>query len=501
MSFDFDLLVEDHFKKHRDVYGFESIATLIEEVMNASTLEEAQDSVQKKAQEFLLVLPKFTPTEAWGNPESMERQQINRLFAVMGGGRTIEGKLKFLQQIANPQNKITSPRRIISSLIILEALSAVITSFNAASAGFVFEGFLAALLQGEQEAEISAMGNLPIQDLIAFSDREEAARPISLKLLGPKTNIEGSYTNLVDGLDEFGEMIYIVARKDGDAIALEQFRFNQDNFLDALYLDARGKGKKSGASLITLSALGLDAEDSLAQLKAVPSWEERYELLQQTDGYSGAVRAKKERLRAAQEAEEAVEAEEVDVAADTVNVEAAQEELHEAIREEWMLLTEGAKQHTQWSISVPQLLSFDFVEYQTLGVLPYSTEQIVNVAAMHMDKLNGDLMQLFGATKDLSENINKYFTFDKRDRAISSGEKALQNTAQIEESLRAGLEQTEAEPEALQEDADDDRDFEIEEAIRDGEADGASGAERTPPHSFASRYYNDAYDRAAKKSK
>ena len=39
MSFDFDLLVEDHFKKHRDVYGFESIATLIEEVMSASTLE------------------------------------------------------------------------------------------------------------------------------------------------------------------------------------------------------------------------------------------------------------------------------------------------------------------------------------------------------------------------------------------------------------------------------------------------------------------------------
>jgi len=443
-DFDFDSLVEEHFRKHRDIYGFESIASLIEEVMNASTLEEAQDSVQKRAQEFLLVLPKFTPTEAWGNPESMERQQINRLFAVMGGGRTIEGKLKFLQQIANPQNKITSPRRIISSLIILEALSAVINSFNAASAGFVFEGFLSALLQGEQEAEISAMGNLPIQDLIAFSDREEASRPISLKLLGPKTNIEGSYTNLVDGLNEFGEMIYIVARKDGEAIALEQFRFTQDNFIDALYLDARGRGKKAGASLITLSALGLDTEESLAQIKGTPSWEERYELLQQTDGYSGAVRAKKERLKAAQEAQEA---EESDIAVDTATVDAAREALHEAIREEWTLLTEGVKQHTQWSISIPQLMSFDFIEYQTLGTLPYSAEQIVSVAAMHMDKLNGDLMQLFGATKNLSENINKYFTFDKRDRAISSGEKALENTAQIEESLRAGISETQTEPE------------------------------------------------------
>ncbi len=51
----------------------------------------------------------------------------------------------------------------------------------------------------------------------------------------------------------------------------------------------------------------------------------------------------------------------------------------------------------------------------------------------------------------------------------------------------------------LREDADDDRDFEIEEATRDGDADGAAGRERTPPRSFASRYYNDAYDRASKK--
>jgi len=355
---------------------------------------------------------------------------------VMGGGRTIEAKLTYLQRIADPKNKITSPRRIISSLIILEALSAVINSFNAASAGFVFEGFLAALLQGEQVGEISAKGNLPIQDLIAFAETDKPV-PISLKLLGLKTNIEGSYTNLVDGIAEFGEMVYIVARKDGEAIVLEQFRFTPDNFIDALYLDAKGKGKKSGASLITLSALGLNTEESLAQLKAAPTWEERYELLQQTDGYSAAVRAKKARLKGEQEAAE------VDPAA----VEDAEEQLREARRAEWELLSEGAKQHTQWSISAPQLKSFDFVEYQTLGTLPYSAEQIVSVAALHMDKLNGDLFNLFGATKALSENINKYFTFDKRDRAISSGERAIENTAQIEQALTKGIAATAAEPE------------------------------------------------------
>ena len=473
MTSEFDQIVENHFEEKRDVFGFDSIAKLIEEVMDARTLEEAQDSVQKRAEQFLLVLPKFTPTEAWGNPNSMERQQINRLFAVMGGGRTIKGKLGFLQRMADPKNKITSPRRIISSLIILESLSAVVTSFNAASAGFVFEGFLAALLEGEQITDMSAKGNLPIQDLIAFTPREEEegpGRPISLKLLGPKTNIEGSYTNLVDGLGEFGEMIYIVARKvpaaeaptadkaPAEVIAIEQFRFTQDNFIDALYLDAKGKGKAKGLRLFELP--GKTAEDSIKILKRQPTWEEKYDLLQQTSGYSQRIKkARADRLAAAAEAEKAAASAEAEQTAQSAEADPAPEvaatrgaadqvqaALHEMIREEWSLLLEE-KGGTQWTISAPQLKTFDFVEYVTLGILPFSAEQIRNVAVMHMDKLNGDLFNLFGATKALSENINKYFTFDKRDRAISSGERAIENTAQIEQALTKGITATAAEPE------------------------------------------------------
>ena len=33
MSFDFDQIVENHFKEKRDIYGFESIAQLIEEAL------------------------------------------------------------------------------------------------------------------------------------------------------------------------------------------------------------------------------------------------------------------------------------------------------------------------------------------------------------------------------------------------------------------------------------------------------------------------------------
>jgi hypothetical protein len=419
-----DILREEYEKTMAEIIDPGALMTMIEETLDRTyeeiVVKEAASTGQTTAKEFLLVLPKFVPTEAWGDPESMERAQITRLFNVIGGGRNISGKLTFLQRIASPDNKITSPRRIISSLIILESLSAVVTSFNASSAGFVFEGFLSALLQGTQEAEISAKGNLPIQDLIAFTESDNPV-PISLKLLNQTTNIEGSYTNLIDGLDEFGHMVYIVARKDGESISIEKFTFNQENFIDALTLSARGRGKKSGLLLVQLP--DMSPEESIATIKSTPTWEERYDLLQQTNGYSERIRQKRADSQAQEEGG-------LDLDPDT--------SLEEAIRQEWDLLTESSG-GTQWSISPAQLVSFDFVEYETLGELPYSSEQIEKIAELHMDKLNDELTDLFSATQALSENINKYFTFDKRDRAISSGERAIQNTQQIETSLRSQI--------------------------------------------------------------
>jgi hypothetical protein len=346
-----------------------------------------------------------------------------------------------LQRIAAPDNKITSPRRIISSLIILESLKAVIHSFNAASAGFVFEGWLAALLQGVQIGDITAKGNLPIQDLIAFASSEDEmdARsiPISLKLLNQKTNIEGSYTNLIDGLDEFGNMVYIVARKSKDAegseegIAIEEFTFDQDNFIDALTLSSRGKGKASGLALFKLP--DVTPEQSIAALKAAQSWPERYDLLQQTAGYSARVRQKRQDAMAAKAAEEAGEAAQLpDAPTD------AERTLNEAITEEWEMLNES-KGGTQWTISPKQLKSFNFVEYKTLGSLPVSEAKILEIARMYMERLNGEVMDLFTATQDLSENINKYFLVEKRTSAINSGNRAIQDSVKIQQTLQTQL--------------------------------------------------------------
>ena len=429
--------MKDMFIEVREQKKFDdNILDLVyETVIGATQKSVVTEMAADKAREFVLSLPKFTPTEAWGKPESIEREQITKLFNAIGGGRTIEGKLQFLQRIVDPNSKITSPRRIISSIIILESLKAVIGSFNASSAGFVFEGWLSALLQGTQEAEISAKGNLPIQDLIAFSETDRAV-PISLKLLNKTTNIEGSYTNLVDGLDEFGEMVYIVARKDQEAggIKIEKFRFDQNNFIDALSTSARG-GKTKGAGLFQLP--NKTPEQSIAILKATDSWPEKYGLLQYTAGYSERVRKKREMAnqtdQAAQENPDSEEAMKAQLA--------AQKDLSEAIEEEWNLLTEKAG-GTQWHISPAQLITFDFVDYQELGELPFTEEAILNVARIHMDKLNEEIMMLFTATQDLSENINRYFLVEKRSAAINSGEKAIQDSIEIQKTLQADIQQS-----------------------------------------------------------
>lgn len=452
---DIKKILSEEYKKQNARITVSGLTDMINQALDGvydAVIREEKNTVKTtKAKEFLLSLPKFTPTESWGQPESMERKQINQIFSVIGGGFSVEKKLQYLQRIVDPRNEITSPRRVIASLIILESLSAVITSFSSSSAGFVFEGFISALLHGEQVADVSDKGNLPIQDLIAFSGTEKAT-PISLKLLNQKTYVEGSLTNLIDALDEFGKMVYIVARKDreGGTIRIEQFTLDRDNFINALTTSATGGTTAGKNSFQIVDFPGLDTdptpEESIAKLNSMKDWNDKYELLQYIDGYSTKVRTKrKERIaQAAQEERDNQEMERLrKIGGMDLDPATA---LQEAIRQEWNTeLNEsrgGAGGH-QWGISGPRLSSFDFVDYHNYGDLPYSAEQLEKIAVMHMDKLNDELLELFTATQSLSENINQYFTYEDRSQAISSGETAIENTVAIQDSLKADISKSE----------------------------------------------------------
>ena len=427
-------------------------------------LTEDEDNIKReKAKQFVLSLPKFVPTEAWGDPKSMERQQIQKIFDTVGGGATIQEKLAFLNDsINNPKGGIRSPRRIISTLILLESIKAVVESFGEAPAGFVFEGFMAGLLRGQQVAGRTEKGNLPIQDLIAFSELEGGnAVPVSLKLLkglapgkkGKITDIEGSYTNLIDSLEEFGLMVYIVGRKDGEQIVLEKFTFTRDNFIDALITGGKG-GLEKEADLFLLP--GMDRKQSLNKIRSAENWDVQYELLQQTAGYDPKERARKLSNKEKEEkvaiTDEVPDGDDIQPDAEPANKKEYQYSVAEC-RKMWddlqllneSLLTESSQR--QWSISPSQLKKIaPMVDYEALGSLPYSSDKIVNVAVQYMDFLSDNLQRVFDATSKLADSVNNYFTYRNRSDAIGAGQNAIDQSKIVADEMSQQVTKDSSEP-------------------------------------------------------
>jgi hypothetical protein len=427
-----DILIEKQRKKKGSMQSEEFIR-FVEETLDkfyddlpcAKTLTEGTLHEEfEKGKEFLLTLPKFAPNENWGKPGSADREAVNRIFNAIGGGATLEEKLNFLVAIEKEESGITSPRRIISSLIILESLSSILTSFQPSPAGFVFEAFLAALLRG---AQIPASTADTIADLEAFTHipssgnapaKERKGLPISLKLLAPGTVIEGSYTDLIDSLNKSGSMTYVIARKIGGVLKIESFVFTRDNFLKAISTMQKGERLKTTARLFTIP--GKTGEESLKYLNSLENWDEKYAELQKTPGYRGKVAPAKEKP------EEKPSAEPTDNP-DTQSI----------TTESRKLLAESL---TQWNITGEQLETLgSAVVHTKLAELPYAPEKLYKIAEMRMKALDATLLDLFSATKSLSDNVNLYFSEEHRNNAISAGQSAISDTTRIAENLKSGI--------------------------------------------------------------
>jgi len=426
-----DLLIKKRYKK-QDRMGSEEFVKFVEETLDkfydslprATILAEGAINEEfEKGKEFLLTLPKFAPNENWGKPGSADREAVNRIFNAIGGDATLEAKLNFLATIGKEESGITSPRRIISSLIILESLSSILTSFQPSPAGFVFEAFLAALLRG---AQIPAANADTIADLEAFTHIPSSGNApakvrkglsISLKLLAPGTAIEGSYTDLIDSLNKAGSMTYVIARKVGGVLKIESFVFTRDNFLKAISTMQKGTKLKSTAGLFTLP--GKTGKESLEYLNSL-DWPEKYRELQKTPGYRGKVTPTEEKP----DRDPAIEP------TDNPDTQSVTTESQELL----------AESLTQWSVTGGQLDTLGkAVVYGHLADLPYAPEKIYKIAEMRMKALDATLLDLFSATKSLSDNVNLYFSEEHRNNAISAGQSAISDTTRIAENLKSGI--------------------------------------------------------------
>lgn len=142
---------------------------------------------------------------------------------------------------ASTNNRAEVIQTVLSYLVFYKTLTKVITNFNAASAGFSFESFLATLMKGKQiPANTGTIADFTTGD----------NTPISLKLYAEKTlHVEGSFTDLVNDITvpQFNHplgnaMRYIVCTKNLEGEGLEQegsikfyqFDFTLDNVMDIL---------------------------------------------------------------------------------------------------------------------------------------------------------------------------------------------------------------------------------------------------------------------------
>ena len=186
----------------------------------------------------VIPFPTIKITEDWGKVDSGDREILELLMKNIKGD-TVESKLagvtSFLTyQAGRPINDI------FSNLLFTEIFSNIMDEFNASTAGFLFEAFLAGLFGGKGSFQIGdkdvETGNLPIVDV------ELKNVPYSLKVLSPGTDVKGSFFNLVNHFDKTDYLIYLVVEKEGEGVlAFREFRLDAKTFLNYIGYSEAGK--------------------------------------------------------------------------------------------------------------------------------------------------------------------------------------------------------------------------------------------------------------------
>ena len=239
-----EILREEYIKEINKI-DVKMLMGMIEEALDAphTIVEEDIPSVagmgdDETLEMILKMIPEIEVTElGWGDVSGPEKDIKGPARKTLEGylnnieGGSLSEKLKavsaFYDNGADMIRKagksakdpmVSKIKQAVSYLVFYKTLTKVLTNFNASSAGFSFESFLAALSDGYQ---IPAGGNT-IADYI---DRLEGSDiPVSLKLYRQKKlKVDGSYTDLVHDLvkPQFGHplghaMRYVVCTKDMD---------------------------------------------------------------------------------------------------------------------------------------------------------------------------------------------------------------------------------------------------------------------------------------------
>lgn len=303
---DLDSLIENTFSKNKKDAGFNfnSLLEIVSEVLETMPpqqfiVKEKKNDKGKTTQFTISMIPDLEVSElGWSDVRTPEEGQpvkgrerqileayLENIVGSSGGIDSLPQKLEALSQMAqNPETFVASEtagkssteklRTVISFLVFYKTLTKIIANFNASSAGFSFESFLATLLKGRQ---IPASGADTIADFV-----DEDGVKVSLKLYNESgVEVGGSFVDLVGDLVKDEKMTYLVVMKDlrgsreslNGVLTFYKFDFTIDNVMEILQ-----HTKPHSASCIILPLDGLDSEEEIpARINAKQVYKEAYE--------------------------------------------------------------------------------------------------------------------------------------------------------------------------------------------------------------------------------
>ena len=261
-----DYIKENYFSDPSEAVGLNLIYEMIEDAFEVEVVSENRRLLRERMEGTTLTLeaiPDISVSElGWTDVRTVGDQEVsgparNQLlqFTKNIQGSDLQAKLTSLAEFYNNPDSInlegiTAGQRIASALsylVFYKTLTKVISNFNAASAGFNFEAFLAVLLEGAQiQANTGTIADFKTGD----------NTPISLKLYAEKSVVVGgSFNDLVGDLVEpkfsphdFMQYVVVMKSFEGESQGLGvqgdlkffRFNFTLDNVAD-LVLESMDK--------------------------------------------------------------------------------------------------------------------------------------------------------------------------------------------------------------------------------------------------------------------
>ena len=224
------------------------------------------------------------PSKKGGKIASETRSEMAQyLNNITKGGTTLEDRIQLIQAFmkeAEENAEKMSFSETLSFLVFYKTLTYIISDFNKATAGFLFEALLGVLTGGQQIPAKGAGGGDTIADFKykTGAKGQGTLRYVSLKLLTEGgTTIDGSFTDLINDLAEGGEMQYVVVLKEltgkGEktegSLKFYEFIFNRDSLIPFLEQSADGRRSLQIANAAGRKLLdrGVEAQTKLRWLE------------------------------------------------------------------------------------------------------------------------------------------------------------------------------------------------------------------------------------------